>query len=64
MPGVQIRLLGSYFANVNKSAHKILVAERVDGLLGLIPCSVLHNPTLGQPMRLAGTEGQLTRIPT
>ena len=48
MPGVQTRLLGSYFANVNKPAHKVLIAERVDGLLGLIPCSVFHNPILGQ----------------
>lgn len=39
-------LLGKtpYFADIDKSAHEILVAERVDRLLGLIPCCVFHNP--------------------
>jgi len=31
------------FADVNESAHEVLVAERVDRLLGLLPRRVLYN---------------------
>ena len=44
MPGLQMRLLEPYLSDVNESTHEVLVAERADGLLGLIPCSVFHNP--------------------
>jgi hypothetical protein len=33
----------AYFANVDESTHQVLVAERVDGLLRLLPCSIFHN---------------------
>ncbi len=43
-------LLGksSYFADIDESAHEVLIAERVDRLLGLIPCRVFHNPVRSQ----------------
>jgi hypothetical protein len=33
----------THFANVDESAHQVLVAERVDGVLRLIPCRVFHD---------------------
>jgi hypothetical protein len=31
-------------ADVNEAVHEILVAERVDSILRLLPCCVFHNP--------------------
>ena len=33
----------SYLADVDESSHKVLVAESVDGILRLLPCSIFHN---------------------
>lgn len=35
---------GDYLSNVNESTHEVLIAESVDGLLGLLPCGVFHYP--------------------
>lgn len=34
---------GTCLSDVDKSTHQVLVAERRDGILGLLPCCVLHN---------------------
>jgi hypothetical protein len=54
----------TYFSNVDESTHEILIAERVDRLLGLFPCCVFHNPYLCQSKDRADTVGEHTRIPT
>lgn len=36
---------GLHLSHVNQSAHEILIAQRVDSLLSLLPCCVFHNPT-------------------
>lgn len=33
----------TYFANIDESAHEVLVAERIDRVLSLIPRLVFHN---------------------
>lgn len=38
----------TYLANVDKSAHEILIGKCVDCLLGLLPCGVFHNPDFDQ----------------
>ena len=53
-----------YLSNVDESTHKVLIAERTDGLLGLIPRGVFHNPTQGQRKSHAGPASRHTRIPT
>ena len=57
-------MLKPYLSNVDESTHQVLVTEGTDGLLGLIPCSVFHNPARGQWMSPASTADRLTRIPT
>jgi hypothetical protein len=51
--------LRTYFSNINKSTHEVLVAERVDGLLSLLPRSIFHNTgtmSISTPMsRESGT---------
>lgn len=54
----------TYFSNVDESTHEVLVAERVDRLLGLFPCCVFHNPGPCQSRGRAYTVGEYTRIPT
>lgn len=34
----------TYLADIHKPSHQILVAESIDSMLSLIPCSVFHNP--------------------
>ena len=34
----------AYFANVDETTHQVLVAERVDSILCLLPRCVFHNP--------------------
>jgi len=34
---------GTYFAHVNQTAHQILIAECVDGVLCLLSCRVFHD---------------------
>jgi hypothetical protein len=35
----------TYFANVDESAHEVLVAKGVDSVLCLVPSCVFHNST-------------------
>ena len=55
----------SYLANVDEAAHQVLIAERVDGRLRLLPCSVFNNTrslSVKDTMFARLSEG-LTRIP-
>lgn len=36
-------LFDTYFADVDETTHEVLVAERCDCTLCLLPCSILHN---------------------
>lgn len=42
------RALGAYLADIDESAHERLVAQSVDSLLSLLPCSIFNdsNPWL------------------
>lgn len=61
---------GKYLADIDKSAHQILVAKRVDGILRLLPGRVFHNPIWRRQLEWASNKSnkikrrQLTRIPT
>lgn len=46
--GVIWKAYRTYLANVDKSAHQILIGKCVDCLLGLLPCGVFHNPDSDQ----------------
>ena len=35
----------THFSDVDESTHKILVAERIDSLLSLLPRRIFHDPT-------------------
>ena len=45
----------TYFADVYESTHEVLVTERVDRLLGLLPRCVFHNSAtdVSTPKRLS-----------
>src|SRR4051812_225567 len=40
-----------HLSDVDKSTHKVLVAECRNGLLGLLPCSIFHN-TVHRPVSI------------
>jgi hypothetical protein len=47
----ETRLGLSVFANVYESAHEVLVAERRNGILRLLPSGVLHDTTALHPSK-------------
>ncbi len=66
-PSIGECTIKSYFADVYKAAHEILVAKLGDSLLGLIPGRIFHNSIcIGQYIKscLIRNGAKLTRIPT
>jgi hypothetical protein len=53
--GAESRLGLSVFANVYESAHKVLVAERCNGVLRLLPSCIFHDATALHPSKSQST---------
>jgi hypothetical protein len=62
--GLRWNATDTYFANIDQPAHQVLVTKRRDGLLGLIPCCVFHNPERMSACAEGIRGTVLTRIPT
>lgn len=45
----EARLGLSIFADVYEATHKVLITERCDGVLGLLPGCIFHNATALHP---------------
>lgn len=56
----EARLGLSVFANVNKSTHQVLVAERRHGGLSLLPSGIFHDATALHPSKSQSTSILLT----
>jgi hypothetical protein len=56
----EARLGLSVFANVYESAHKVLVAERCNGVLRLLPSGIFHDSTALHPSKSQSTSILLT----
>jgi hypothetical protein len=50
----------SVFANVNEASHEVLVAERRNGVLSLLPSRILHDATALHPSKSQSTSILLT----
>jgi hypothetical protein len=58
--GTESRLGLSVFANVYESAHKVLVAERCNSVLRLLPGGIFHDATALHPSKSQSTSILLT----
>jgi hypothetical protein len=58
--GAESRLGLSVFANVYESAHEVLVAERCNGVLRLLPSCIFHDATALHPSKSQSTTILLT----
>jgi hypothetical protein len=58
--GAESRLGLSVFANVYESAHKVLVAERCNSVLRLLPGGIFHDATALHPSKSQSTSILLT----
>lgn len=54
----ETRLGLTVFANVYESSHQVLVAERRDGVLRLLPSCILHDATALHPSKSQSTSIQ------